>query len=279
LGARKLIMSINNQSKVAISTSPKVIINISNPASVKELFDNMSNDLSLITSYMDLAVSQCTQKNTHLVTQKEEITNLTSLAKKYNQESINLDSQLHQYQHTISIAEHEVLKAKTALDGVMQLASDMSQTDVDKIKKILEDSFNQKTTQLENINKELALFEKSKNIKDDKVAKLQDSLSKMEASYFDQVSNTNLFTSNVEKTIVHITQMYSDIMTKSNDMLQMTINVKQNNILSPIITSNNDTPEVKQVEPEPTETIDPITSQPIFIGVKNFDNEKAKLLN
>lgn len=248
-----MIMSINNESKIAISTTPKSTINISNSSSLEEHFKNMKNDLSTIISYMDLAVNQCTEKNAQLALEKEKVTNLTNLAKKYNQESINLNSQLHEYHNTISIQGHEVLKAKTALDGVMELTSDISQTDIDKIKKILEDSFIEKTRELEKSYKELELFEKTKNAKDEKVAKLQDSLSRIEAEYFQQVSNTNLFTSNVEQTVLDITQAYSDIMSKSNDMLQMTINVKQH------VPSN--------VEP---------TSE---VEESSFTDEKAKVLN
>jgi len=53
-----------DSSKISISTNSKLNISISNPSNVKQLFDNMKKDLSLVTSYMDLAVKECAEKNT-----------------------------------------------------------------------------------------------------------------------------------------------------------------------------------------------------------------------
>jgi len=49
----------------------------------------MKKDSSLVISYMDLAVKECAEKNMQLASQKEKITNLTNLSKKYNKESIH----------------------------------------------------------------------------------------------------------------------------------------------------------------------------------------------
>ena len=224
-----MMSSSDNSSKVSIHSSPKSNISISNPSNVKQLFDNMKKDLSLITSYMDLAVKECAEKNMQLASQKEKISNLTNLAKKYNKESIYLDSRLREYQNIIAVTEHDVLKFKNALDGVMEITSDLPLSDTDKIKNILEDSFMKKTHELKRAIAELKLFKKTKDVKDDKVINLQNSLSKMEKDFDERTSSVNLFCSNVEKTTLHIAQTYFDVMSKANDMLQMTVGIKQNN--------------------------------------------------
>jgi len=43
--------------KISIKPRPKLDINISNPANIKQLFDNMQTDLALIISYVDVGVN------------------------------------------------------------------------------------------------------------------------------------------------------------------------------------------------------------------------------
>lgn len=226
--------------KISIHLGPKLDISISNPSNVKQLFDNMRNDLSLVISYMDLAIKESAKKNMQLASQKEKITNLSNLAKKYNKESIHLDYRLSEYQNTISVIEHDVLKFKNVLDGVMAITSDLPLSDTDKIKNILEDSFMKKTHDLKRAITELKLFKKNMDAKNDKVVGLQNSLSKMEAIFVEQTASTNLFCSNVEKNTLHIAQTYFDVMSKANDILQMTVGIKQNNDDSLNIMSNYD---------------------------------------
>ena len=123
--------------KIAIKPRPTLDINISNPANIKQLFDNMQNDLALIISYVDVGVKECAEQNMQLASTQEDIASLTANAKKFNNESINLESQLREHQSKISMIEHDVLKFKNALDGVMDLTADLPVIDNDKIKNIL----------------------------------------------------------------------------------------------------------------------------------------------
>jgi len=222
-------MSENNgASKISMRPSPIVTLSISNPTNVKQVFDNMTTDLSLIISYMDLAVKECAEKNMQLAEDKDKIINLTKLAKKYNSEAILLDSKLHKYQNNVSLIEHDVLKFKNALDGVIEITSDLPNNETSQIKLILEESFMKKTRELEKTVEELKLFKKNKDVKDQKTSNLQISLSKMEIAFENQTSNINTHCENVEQTTLRIAQTYSNFMSKANDMLQLSVGITQN---------------------------------------------------
>lgn len=97
-------MSVYDDSsfKVSIHSNPKPNISISNFSNVKQLFDNMKKYSSLVIAYLDLAINECAGKNMQLTSQKEKITNLTNLAKKYNKESIHLEQNNNDRLNTMS---------------------------------------------------------------------------------------------------------------------------------------------------------------------------------
>lgn len=214
--------------KISINTSPAHGINISNSFEVKRLFDNMKKDTDLIISAMNLTINECTENRSSLASQKEKITKVTDMAKKYNQESIQYDAKLREHRDAISVMEHDIIQLKNTINGVTGLTSDLQSSQSDKIKKILDDSFIEKTIGLEKAVAELTSFIKTRDAHDSQMSTLQESLAIMEIRFDEQTIQTTTFCSNADKTIVHIAQKYFEVMAKANSMLQMTLGMSQN---------------------------------------------------
>ncbi len=236
--------------KISINTSPAHGINISNSSEVKRLFDNMKKDTDLIVSAMDLTIKECTEKKMSLASQKEKITRITDLAKKYNQESIQYDAKLREHRDTISVMEHDMIQLRNTISGVTGLTSELQAGESDKIKRILDDSFIEKTKDLEKAVTELKSFKKTKDAHDEKMSSLQESLANMEVSFDEQTVKTTAFCSNTDRTIVHIAQKYFEVMSKANSMLQITLDMSPDTerLLSP----TSQEKEEENIIPKPT---------------------------
>ena len=219
--------SDKHSSKISINTSPAHGINISNSFEVKRLFDNMKKDTDLIIATMDLTINECAEKRLRLTSQKEKITKVTDVAKKYNQESIQYNAKLREHRDTISIMEHDIIQLKNTINGVTGLTSELQSSQSDKIKKILDDSFIEKTIDLEKAVVMLKTFIKTKDAHDSKMSILQESLTIMEIKFDEQMIQSTTFCSNADKTIIHIAQKYFEVMTKANSMLQLTLDMSQ----------------------------------------------------
>jgi len=174
---------------------------------------------------------------------------VTDMAKKYNQESIQYDAKLREHHDTISVMEYDIIQLKNTINGVTGLTSELQSSQSDKIKKILDDSFIEKTAGLGKAVAELKSFMKIKDAHDSKMSTLQESLAIMEVGFDEQTKHTTTFCSNADKIIVHIAQKYFEVMTKANSMLQMTLDMSQDT--NRLLLNSTDNKKEGSVIPKP----------------------------
>jgi chromosome segregation ATPase len=186
---------------------------------LRKISDDMKNDLEVITKFMEDAIKYSMEEKTKAAALKSMVIEKEDEVRKISEEIASGEKRIINNENIIAVLEKELNNLKTAMEGIKAITSDLDSLDAEKAVGSLKGTLIKKQTDLEKARGELNSSRKLKDLATRRLAEADTSLQDTKKHYSEKMASADLLAENVEKSISHIVQTYSDVMTVAKELL------------------------------------------------------------
>ncbi len=186
---------------------------------LRKISDDMKNELEVIIKSMGDAIKYSMEEKTKAAALRSMVIEKEEEVRNTSEEITSGEKRITNNENTISMLEKELNNLKTAIEGIKDITSELDPLDAEKAVGSLKGTLIKKQTDLEKGRGELNSSRKLKELAIKRLAEAEISLQEIKKHYSEKMASADLLAENIEKSISHIVQAYSDVMTVAKELL------------------------------------------------------------
>jgi predicted RNase H-like nuclease (RuvC/YqgF family) len=186
---------------------------------LRKISDDMKNALEVIIRSMGDAIRYSMEEKTKATALKSVVIEREEETRNTSEEIASVEKKIINNENIIAVLEKELNNLKTAIEGIKDITSELDPLDAEKAVGSLKGTLIKKQTELEKFRGELNSSRKLKDLATKRLADAEISLQDTKKHYSEKMASADLLAENVEKSISHIVQAYSDVMTVAKELL------------------------------------------------------------